>query len=221
MQAPLLALLLALHLGSPAAEKCTALLDGSVPVETLCYSVIESHGALQLRHYNVSSATAVTYDVAAGVTIYQEAQTEAAFYVLGYFTGECNAANKSLAPAARTVPLVLRTNTGESPGWVGSMIVAPSLYPTPLRLPVPKYGVKLEPVAGSGPGALRLASLRTQFQQSPQPSDFEAVCAQLTARLAKLGIKVDAASGLTPSHAYYFSREWTGPWDFECWVAVL
>ncbi len=142
----------------------------------------------------------------------------AAYYVLGFFTGLTNAANRSLLQA-RTVPLVLRTNTGASPGWVGIMVAAPSLYPTPAGLPAPTYGVKLEAVLGSG--ALRIASLRQQFQASPQPEDFEAVCQRLSANLAQLGIRVDAASTLTPSHAYYFSEEWTGPWDFECWMAVL
>ena len=78
--------------------------------------------------------------------------------------------------------------------------------------------MQLELVLGNG--ALRVASLRTQFQQSPQPADFEAVCSQLEVRLGQLGIKINTESVVTPTHAYYFSRLWTGPWDFECWEAV-
>ena len=193
------------------------MLDVNLPVETVCYNVTEALGSgLEVREYT-HNATAAVYNIGAAVTVYQEAQNIGAYCVLGYFVGYTNAKNESLVNA-RTVPLTLRTNTGAHPGWVGSMVVAPSLYPTRKDLPTPTYGVELAFVPDAG--SRYIASLRKQFQESPQLEDFEAVCSQLEARLTKAGVKINKESATTPTHAYYWSRFWTGPWDFECWVAV-
>ena len=68
-----------------AAKKCVATVDGTEQVETLCYTVLAEHdgAALQIRVYDVASATAVTFPIGAGVTLYQEAQEFDAYYVLG------------------------------------------------------------------------------------------------------------------------------------------
>ena len=213
-------LALALLPGLVFSKKCTATVDGSTQVETLCYSIVAQHdgAALQVRSYDVTAATAVSYPIAADVTVYQEAQNFAGYYVLGYFTGYTNARNESLLPA-RTAPLTLRVPSAAFPGWVGSMVVAPSLHPTRAGLPEPTYVVELSAVQADG--SVRLASLLVQFQQAPQPADFNATCAQLATRLQQLKIRVDEASAITPTHAYYFTRESFGPYDFECWMAVL
>ena len=69
-----------------SAKKCTATIDnGQEELETLCYTVIEEHdgAALQIRVYDVTSATAAIFPIGAGVTLYQEAQNFAGYYVLG------------------------------------------------------------------------------------------------------------------------------------------
>ena len=99
------------------------------------------------------------------------------------------------------------------------MVIAPSLHPTPAGLPDPSQGVQLADMPSDG--SLHLASLHVQFTQSPQPDDFNATCMQLETRLRKLDIIVDFESPVTPTHAYYFSRDFaSGPWDFVCWMAV-
>ena len=100
------------------------------------------------------------------------------------------------------------------------MVVAPSLYPTRAGLPAPTQGVQLADVPSDG--SLRLASLHVEFSQAPQPNDFNATCTQLSTRLQELDILVDYSSPVTPTHAYYFTRDLTGgPWSFECWMAVM
>ena len=220
MRAPLLVACL-LAPGLAAAKKCTAAVNGGAEqLETLCFTVLAEHdgAALQIRVYDVAAATAVTFPVSAGVTIYQEAMEFDGYYVIGYFVGYTNAKNESLLPA-RTAPLTLRVPSAAFPGWLGSMVVAPSLYPTRAGLPAASYGVQLADVPADG--SLRLASLRVEFNQSPQPSDFNATCAQLATRLHALNIQVDDSSPVTPTHAYYWTREYyQGPWTFECWMAV-
>ena len=76
------------------------------------------------------------------------------------------------------------------------------------------------PRAAGGP--LLLAVQRASSDVSPQPADFDALCAKLKAGVkAQLpGYELDAASPLTPTHARYFGFEWLGPFDFECWSGV-
>jgi hypothetical protein len=60
------------------------------------------------------------------------------------------------------------------------------------------------------------------MQQPPQPSDFDALCAQLRAGVKKElpAWKVNETSPVSFTHVRYFGVEWEGPWQVECWAGV-
>lgn len=215
--------LVAAAVGLAEPKRCTDLLDNVTEFETLCYSMLSTdEDGLQIRLYNVTShATAVSYTIAIPPAIvYQQAETEGAFFTLGYFVGYVNSKNQSLLNA-RTVPLMLRPPYNSNPNhdsWISSMVVAPSVFPTPAKLPRPTYNVSLSPV----PEGLYLASQRITFQSTPQPADFNNTCAILYRKLAKRGVEVDLASPYTPTHAVYYTRDLVEEqaYTFECWVGI-
>ena len=185
-------------------------------------------GGLSLREYPAAAArggvTLVTYNASAAITIYQEALTEVSFYVIEYFVGPANARNESLL-ASRTVPLALRPPTPQHNEWLGFMALAPSEWPAGKTPPAATYGAQLLPLGMSGPkaGPVLLAVQRATSSGSPQPSDFDALCAKLAAGIkAQLpGYELDATSPFTPTHARYYSYMWLGPYDYECWSGVV
>ena len=145
---------------------------------------------------------------------------ETSFYVLEYFIGPGNALNKSLL-SSRTVPLTLRPPSAANPAWRGAMALAPSLWPAGKTPPQPAYGVELLPFGGKRP--VLLAVQRASTSQSPQPSDFDALCAGLRAAVASQlpAYAVDEASPFTPTHARYFGFEFYGEaFEYECWLGV-
>ena len=169
---------------------------------------------LSVRAYTGASAKAfaVSYPAPATITTYQEALELASFYIIEYFV------NKSIADA-RTVPLTLRPPTPAHNEWVAQMALAPSRWPPGSKPPPPPYA----PTAVGPLGAETLAALRVTMQQSPQPSDFDALCARLRAAVPKElpAWKVDEASPVSPTHARYDGSDWEGPWLIECWVGVV
>ena len=210
-------LALASTAAADGAKPCFDTFNGQ-PFETVCYKTLAavnaSGGALTVRAYEGAGAEAhmVSYAAPATVTTYQEALMLTSFYVIYYFT------NHSLA-ASRTVPLTLRPPTsGLNNAWVAQMALAPSLWPPGSTPPPP-----LAPTQVSPRGRTTLASLRVTLQQSPQPSDFEQLCAQLRAGVqAELPAwSVDEASPISPTHARYSGEEWEGPYEVECWVGVV
>ena len=74
-----------------------------------------------------------------------------------------------------------------------------------------------------GAGPLAIAAQRATLQSSPQPSDFDALCAALDAAVAAQlpSWKVDPASPFTHTHARFYGYVWTGPYDYECWAGVV
>lgn len=131
--------------------------------------------------------------------------------------GDCNAKNESLL-SSRTVPLVLRPPTPYHDEWLSHMALAPSRWPaTRARIPA-TYNVSLAPL-----DSVTVAVQYALLQQSPQPSDFDALCKALDANVAALGgWAVDPKSRITYSHAYYGGQLFfEGPWDIECWAGVL
>lgn len=197
-----------------APTPCFGSLNGA-PFETVCYRLLAnaSGGLLTVREYAGADADArlVTFAAPATVTTYQEALLMTAFYVIDYFT------NHSLL-SSRTVPITLRPPTSaQNSDWIGQMALAPSKWPPAAKPPAPDAPTALVPR-----GRLTLASLRATFQQSPQPSDFDDLCKRLRAAVPTElpAWTVDEASPVSPTHARYFSEDFTGPWECECWVGV-
>ena len=161
-------------LSSPGddAKRCLDTLDGA-PFETVCYRTLAnaSGGLLTVREYKDADADAflVSYSAPSSITTYQEALMLTSFYVISYFT------NHSLA-SSRTVPLTLRPPTPAHDEWVAGMALAPSNWPPASHPPPAIYDTVVAPL-----GAFTFASLRAVVQQSPQPSDFDALCVQLRA----------------------------------------
>lgn len=206
--------------GLASAPRCQGLLNATFPFEEVCYDTIfNGTEGLSLRAYKGanSEASLVTYNASATITVYQEALELTTFYVISYFTGEGNAKNESLT-YARTVPLVLRPPTPSHNFWASHMAIAPSHFPPGSKPPKPAYGSELLPM-----GDVTLAVLHATLNFSPEPSDFDALCAKTVAAVkAQLPAwKIDAASPYSPSHARFDSYEFfDGPFDIECWYAV-
>jgi hypothetical protein len=213
------ALLFALVAAAAALAPTKPCLDtlNAQPFETVCHKTLAnaSGGLLTVRAYAGASAQAfsVTSAASGAVTVYQEALELTTFGVLDYFT------NRSSTLSARTVPLTLRPPTPAHNEWVGQMALAPSKWPPGSKPPPPPYA----PTRVAPLGDVTLAALRATMQSSPQPSDFDALCARLRAAVPKElpAWRVDEASPVSPTHARYFSQEWEGPWLVECWVGVV
>jgi len=220
-------LALALLASSAYSAPCFGRLNETYAFEEVCYDVLfNGTGGLELREYAAgagSAATLVTYNASSAITTYQEALEMASFYVIEYFVGPGNALNTSLL-SSRTVPLALRPPSALNPSWRASMALAPSLWPAGSRPPAPAYGVELAPLGGrGGRQAVRLASMRAETNESPQPADFDVLCAALRAAVAAQlpRYAVDEASPFTPTHARYFGFEFYGDkYEYECWVGV-
>ena len=218
---------LAVSGGASAAAPCFGRLNDTFPFEEACFKVLyNGTDALQLREYAAgagAAATLVTYNASNAITVYQEALEMTGFYVIDFFVGNANALNKSLL-SARTVPLALRPPSAANPGWLGFMAAAPSMFPPGKALPKPLYGIELAPLGGrGGTEAVLLAVQRASTSESPQPSDFDDLCANLRAGVTKQlpGYRVNEASVYTPTHARYFGFEFYGDsYEYECWVGV-
>ena len=100
------------------------------------------------------------------------------------------------------------------------MALAPSVWPP--GGPAPPAPNTSDVTAVAPLGRATFASLRVVAQESPQPADFDALCAKLRAALQKElpAWRVDEASPITPTHARYSGELWMGPWQIECWVGV-
>jgi len=159
----------------------------------------------------------VEMNASATITTYQEALIMTSFYIIDYFEGQGNSLNKSLL-SSRTVPYTLHPPTSSRNFWLGRMALAPSKWPAHSAPPGAIPPVDLAPL-GKG-NTFLLASLRKQFQEYPQPSDFETLCASLTSSLGQLGATLDPDSVYSPSHAYYFGEGNLNAFDSECWVGV-
>ncbi len=218
------AALLALSLTprSALAARCLGRLNHTFPFEEVCYdTVLNGTGGFTLRSYSGADAAAslVTSTASSSITTYQEALEMTTFYVIEYFVGGGNVKNESLL-FARTVPLVLRPPTASHDFWAGHMAVAPSRFPS-TKPPAAAGGgqpLSLQPL-----GDVTLAVLRDTLNESPQPSDFDALCKRLEAAIKKQAPSwtVDAASPYSPSHARFDSFEfYEGPFDIECWMGV-
>ena len=216
-------LLLLLFGNTESARVCHASFNNETQLETPCYNLLQQvqitasglAATLELREY-VTDATLVTYYVSNQVTTYQEALNFAGFYVIEYFIGPFNARNASLL-SSRTVPLTLRPPTAQHKYWLGAMALSPSLWPPGSNPPTGLYGIEMVPFGRS----VLLASLRVQYPYTPQPSDYDALCANLQASVHLVRAAVDVHSPFSPTHAYYYGREMLGPlWDAECWYGV-
>jgi len=213
-----------------AAPACFGVLDASTPFEEVCFKAVKNGtGGLQLREYPGKEAgpggvTLVAYNLSAEVTVYQEALTASSFYVIDYFVGGSNVLNQSLLDS-RTVPLALIPPSPAHNYWLAFMALAPSLWPAGRKIqpPSPNYDVELVPLGLGGAGPLTVAAQRATLQSSPQPSDFDALCATLDAAVAAQlpSWQVDPASPFTHTHARYYGQVWTGPYDYECWAGVV
>ena len=209
---------------SAAAPPCHASFNNETQLETPCYAVVRrasapSGGALELRRYAGAAATVVEYNLSASVTTYQEALNIAGFYVIAYFQGD-NQQNKSLL-ASRTVPFTLHPPSATRDFWLGRMALAPSQWPAHSQPPATNENNGTPSLAALGKGAFLVASLRKSFQETPQPSDLDELCASLNSSLGLLGGALDPASVYSPTHAYYFGRaDILNSYDAECWLGV-
>ena len=210
--------------GAAAAAPCFGRLNETYVFGEVCYvSLFNGTGGLSLREYAVgagAAATLVSFNASDSITTYQEALELTSYYVIEYFVGNGNAQNKSLL-SSRTVPLALRPPSAAHPTWRATMALAPSHWPAGKAPPKPSYGIELQPVGGKQ--AVLLAVQRAATAQSPQPADFDAVCASLRAAVKKQLPKyaVDDASPFSPTHARYFGFEYDGGlFEHECWLGV-
>jgi hypothetical protein len=203
----LLVLSASVALAAAARPPCKAPFNNATLLETPCYAVVRSApgpagGALELRRYAGAEATVVQSNASAAITTYQEALEMTGFYILYYFTGPGNARNESLL-ASRTVPLT------------------PSQWPAHSHPPPVSASGGTLSLAPLGRGEVLVASLHQQFTQTPQPSDYEALCASLASSLGLLGAVLDPDSVYSPTHAYYAGRaDIVDYYDAECWLGV-
>lgn len=219
---------LSLLAAAASSAPCFGRLNETYPFEKVCYDVLfNGTDGLELREYAAgagATATLVTYNASDAITTYQEALMETSYYVIEYFIGSTNALNKSLL-ASRTVPFTLRPPSAANPTWRAAMALAPSLWPAGATPPTPTYGVELAPLGGrGGKQAVRLAVQRASSEQTPQPEDFDALCAKLRAAVAAQLPKyaVDDASIYSPTHArYYGYLYFEGLYEYECWLGVV
>jgi len=218
-----LILLLSVFGNVESARVCYASLNNETQLETPCYNLLQQvqitasglAATLELREF-VTDATLVTYNISSQVTTYQEALNFAGYYVIGYFIGPLNARNANLL-SSRTVPLTLRPPTAQHNYWAGAMALSPSLWPPGSNPPAGLYGIETLPFGRS----VLLASLHVQYPYTPQPSDYDALCANLEASVHLVRAAVDVHNPFSPTHAYYYGREMLGPlWDAECWYGV-
>lgn len=209
--------------GAAVAAPCFGRLNETVKFEEVCYvSLFNGTDGLQLREYagDSASATLVSFNASSSITSYEEALELTTFYVIEYFVGPGNAQNKSLL-SSRTVPLSLRPPSAANPAWRATMALAPSHWPAGKAPPKPGYGIELQPLGG-GKQTVLLAVQRASSAQSPQPADFDALCARLRtavgAQLPKYAIDDD--SPFSPTHARYYGFEYYGTFEYECWLGV-
>ena len=205
------------------APPCSASFNNATQLETPCYKVVHQATTkdglpLELRRYSGSEAIVAASNASAEITVYQEALTMTAYYLIEYLKGPGNVQNKSLL-TSRTVPLTLHPPTPSRNFWLGRMALAPSKWPAHSTPPAPVKNELLD-IAPLGKGTFLLASVRKQYQETPQPSDFDALCATLTSNLGLLGATLDPSSIYSPAHAYYFGFENLGADDAECWLGV-
>lgn len=221
----LLVLSASVALAAAAKPPCKAPFNNATLLETPCYAVVRSApgpagGALELRRYAGAEATVVQSNASAAITTYQEALEMTGFYILYYFTGPGNARNESLL-ASRTVPLTLHPPTPARNFWLGRMALAPSQWPAHSHPPPVSASGGTLSLAPLGRGEVLVASLHQQFTQTPQPSDYEALCASLASSLGLLGAVLDPDSVYSPTHAYYAGRaDIVDYYDAECWLGV-
>jgi hypothetical protein len=222
-------LIVASSAAAESAPPCYGRLNVTYRFEEACFTLLRNGtGGFSLREYAADAAgggvNLVAYDVPSSVTVYQEAIEMSAFYVIEYFNATGNAAGKKIE-SSRTVPLLFRPPTKAFDTWRGSMALAPSVWPAGKAPPAPKYGAELVPLGmGAAPGPLLVAVQSLSSDQSPQPSDFDALCAKLKASVAKQapGYAVDESSAYTYTHARYFGYEfYSGPFEIECWAGVV
>ncbi len=226
MRAPVLRLSLFLTAAvSSSAAPCYASFNNATLLETPCYRVekrasLPSGFSLELRRYTGAEALMVQSNASAQITTYQEALMMTSFYIIDYFTGG-NAANQSLL-SSRTVPLTLHPPSSARLFWLGRMALAPSVWPPHSKPPAPPAPEQQElTIAPLGSGTVLLASIHKQFTSTPQPSDFDSLCASLFNNLGLLSATLDPASLYSPAHAYYYGEDAINPlYDAECWLGV-
>lgn len=202
-----------------APAPCYASFDNKSLLETPCYDVLLSDGeGFEVRNYSSGSdVTLVSYDISNSTGIDPKlADYYGAYYVICYFMGGCNTKNESLL-TSRTVPLVLRPPSATRDNYIEHMALAPSSWPVSRKPPTPTNNVTLDVL-----GDVLLASLHIQASVMPQPSDYDATCADLVEHVQKNGnYAIDEASPFTFSHARYFGWVPEGElFDYECWAAV-
>jgi hypothetical protein len=210
-----------------AAAPCFGRLNETYVFEEVCYvTLFNGTDGLTLREYAAgegAGATLVSYNASDAITTYQEALELTSYYVIEYFIGNANALNKSLL-SSRTVPLALRPPSTAHPTWRATMALAPSHWPAGKAPPKPGYGIELQPIGdGGGKQAVLLAVQRAATAESPQPADFDALCAKLYAAIKKQLTKYtfDETSPYSPTHARYFGYEYDGDsYEYECWLGV-
>lgn len=219
--------LLSLFTATKAVAPCSGRFNSTFAFEEVCFKVLQNGtDSLKLREYAVgvgAGATLVTYTASDSITVYQEALELASYSVIEYFIGNFNSKNVSLL-SSRTVPLALRPPSPANPSWLAFMALAPSHGPPGKLPPKPVYGVELTPLGGKdGKEAVLLAVQRASTSQSPQPADFEALCAKAKAGVANQfpGYSVDETSPYSPTHTRYYGFEFIGDkYDYECWYGV-
>lgn len=214
--------------GDPA-EPCYAQVDGSSPFEEVCYSpLVELTNGFTLRDYSGDNALATLYHVHAPASLgsYDFALNETTRVLLDYFLGPGNAGGVAQFTLL-TVPLLLRPPTVTDRRWIASMALAPSQFPVgSVPVPVAKgspFNQTLELLGGTGANVV-IAVQHAKTASLPGQKQFDALCATLEANLAALAIPiwaVDTTSPYTPMHARYYGRDFPGPYDFECWMAVV
>ena len=210
-------------------EPCYAQVDGSSPFEEVCYSpLVELPNGFTLRDYSGDNALATLYHLHAPAAFgpYDYALNETTVALLNYFLGPGNAAGAAQFNLL-TVPLLLRPPTAADPRWIASMALAPSQFPVgSVPVPVAKgspYNQTLELLGRAGASVV-MAVQHARRATLPGQKQFDALCSTLEKNLAALAIPiwaVDTESQYTPMHARYWGRDFPGPYDYECWMAVV
>jgi hypothetical protein len=167
----------------------------------------------------------VSANVSAALQPWQNGLEISSAYMFDYFTGKGNSEGADLT-AYLTAPLMFRPargTTSDDAPWYADMVLQPSAFGPKSQPPAPANGfAQLLPF-----GTLRVAVEHRTLKTPPAQADFEACDASLRSVVADdASYTVDATSAHTPTFAFYFPRDDmppapAGPFDIECWVAVV
>lgn len=195
--------------------------------ETWCSTPIVSKNGVQIAQYGFPSDSMLITASTNSSIWYNDALFflgGGIYTVFEYLAGH-NQQNQSLIANGRTVPFIIRPLSPlatPSGWWQTSMLISPSNYPDPSKipLPIPNSDIKLEPL-----GTHYFATLSFNYSSNTTivyPPYFPYFLGCTDTLLADLpaGWNVMNNSSFSPSWLLYNGQDFNGTWTSQCLVEV-